>query len=131
MTVDTKSPPAATRQVDAAAADARRFNLLNTVFELRAFIALAVLIVIFGVLSDSFLTVPNLITMTKHVAINAVLALGMLLVVLKGGSTCPSGRSSACPASWPGSSSRVSRSEGRSRIRRCGWWWCAASPSVR
>ena len=55
------------------------------IFELRAFIALAVLIIVFGSLSDSFLTVTNLITMTKHVAINAVLALGMLLVILKGG----------------------------------------------
>ena len=89
MSVDTRTPAAASgearQQVDAAAADARRLKLLNTAFELRAFIALAVLIVIFGLLSDSFLTVTNLITMTKHVAINAVLALGMLLVVLKGG----------------------------------------------
>ena len=76
MSVDTRTAtPAGTgRQVDAAAAEARRLKLFNTVFELRAFIALGVLIVIFGVLSDSFLTVDNLITMTKHVAINAVLA---------------------------------------------------------
>jgi erythritol transport system permease protein len=70
---------------DDLAATARRLSVLNVVFELRAFIALAVLIVVFGVLSDSFLTVPNVITMTKHVAINAVIALGMLLVILKGG----------------------------------------------
>ena len=67
------------------ARDVRRLKTLNMIFELRAFIALAVLIVIFGSLSDSFLTVTNLITMTKHVAINGVLALGMLLVILKGG----------------------------------------------
>ncbi|MEU6731577.1 ABC transporter permease, partial [Nonomuraea wenchangensis] len=63
-----------------AAARARRLSLLNVAFEARAFIALAVLIVVFALLSDAFLTVPNLITMTKHVAINAVIALGMLLV---------------------------------------------------
>ncbi|MEU4223363.1 ABC transporter permease [Nonomuraea sp. NPDC026600] len=68
-----------------AAARARRLSLLNVAFELRAFIALAVLIVVFGLLSDSFLTVTNVITMTKHVAINGVIALGMLLVILKGG----------------------------------------------
>ncbi|TDD50249.1 ABC transporter permease [Nonomuraea terrae] len=68
-----------------AAAEARRLKTLNTIFELRAFIALGVLIIVFSLLSDSFLTVDNLITMTKHVAINAVLALGMLLVILKGG----------------------------------------------
>ncbi|WP_327581058.1 ABC transporter permease [Nonomuraea sp. NBC_00507] len=75
----TTAPP------EQAAARARRLSLLNIAFELRAFIALAVLIVIFGLLSDSFLTVANLITMTKHVAINGVIALGMLLVILKGG----------------------------------------------
>jgi erythritol transport system permease protein len=87
VSVDTRpsTPADAGRQVDAVAAEARRLKLFNTVFELRAFIALGVLILIFGVLSDSFLTVDNLITMTKHVAINAVLALGMLLVILKGG----------------------------------------------
>ncbi|MGW3955733.1 ABC transporter permease [Streptomyces sp. NPDC004752] len=68
-----------------AAAEARRLKTLNSIFELRAFIALGVLIVVFSLLSDSFLTVDNVITMTKHVAINAVLALGMLLVILKGG----------------------------------------------
>jgi erythritol transport system permease protein len=65
--------------------DVRRLRTLNMIFELRAFIALAVLIIIFSSLSDSFLTVTNLITMTKHVAINAILALGMLLVILTGG----------------------------------------------
>ncbi len=65
--------------------DVQRLRTLNMIFELRAFIALAVLIIVFSSLSDSFLTVTNLITMTKHVAINAVLALGMLLVILKGG----------------------------------------------
>ncbi|MEW1836785.1 ABC transporter permease [Nonomuraea angiospora] len=76
---------ATTAAPERAATRARRLSLLNVAFELRAFIALAVLIVIFGLLSDSFLTVPNLITMTKHVAINGVIALGMLLVILKGG----------------------------------------------
>lgn len=51
----------------------------------RAFIALIVLIIVFSLLSDSFLTVSNLIIMTKHVALNAILALGMLFVILKGG----------------------------------------------
>jgi erythritol transport system permease protein len=59
--------------------------VLDVAFEARAFIALAALVVVFSILSDSFLTGSNLITMTRHVAINAVLALGMLLVILKGG----------------------------------------------
>ena len=87
MTVDTNvaRTETADAEVQEAAARARRLFVLNLVFEARAFIALAVLIAVFGFLSDSFLTVTNLITMTKHVAINAVLALGMLLVILKGG----------------------------------------------
>ncbi|MCZ7436720.1 ABC transporter permease [Micromonospora sp. WMMC241] len=88
MTAQSTLPAPA--ESDAASATdlatkARRLSLLNGVFELRAFIALAVLIVVFGVLSDAFLTVTNVITMTKHVAINAIIALGMLLVILKGG----------------------------------------------
>ena len=51
----------------------------------RAFVALIVLVIIFSALSDSFLTTTNVITMTKHVAYNAILALGMLLVIITGG----------------------------------------------
>lgn len=51
----------------------------------RAFIALIVLIIVFSLLSDAFLSTSNLITMTRHVAYNAILALGMLLVILTGG----------------------------------------------
>jgi erythritol transport system permease protein len=57
----------------------------SLLLEGRAFIALIVLIIIFALLSDSFLTLPNVITMTKHVAMNGILALGMLFVILKGG----------------------------------------------
>ncbi|MGA4686957.1 ABC transporter permease [Micromonospora sp. AB353] len=90
MTIRTTLPAQAGPAADTATATelatkARRLSLLNGVFELRAFIALAVLIVVFSLLSDSFLTVTNVITMTKHVAINAIIALGMLLVILKGG----------------------------------------------
>lgn len=63
----------------------RRLRLVNLVLELRAFIALAILIAVFAMLSDTYLTVDNLITMTKHVAINALLAIGLLMVILKGG----------------------------------------------
>ena len=57
----------------------------DVLLELRAFIALAVIIVIFASLSGNYLDGSNLITMTRHVAINAILALGMLLVILTGG----------------------------------------------
>ncbi len=51
----------------------------------RAFVALIVLVIVFSLLSDAFLTPTNMILMTKHVAYNAILALGMLLVIITGG----------------------------------------------
>ncbi len=68
-----------------SAAEKRQIDYLGILLEGRAFIALIVLIIIFALLSDSFLTFNNLLTMTKHVAYNAILALGMLFVILKGG----------------------------------------------
>lgn len=78
------SPAQATRELPATA-EGRRLKTINMLLELRAFIALIVLIIVFGLLSDSYLTVDNLVTMTRHVAINALLAIGMLMVILKGG----------------------------------------------
>ncbi len=63
----------------------RDIDILSLLLEGRAFIALIVLVIIFALLSDSFLNFANLVTMTKHVAYNAILALGMLFVILKGG----------------------------------------------
>lgn len=60
-------------------------DITSILLEGRAFIALIVLIIVFSMLSDVYLDRSNLITMTKHVAYNAILALGMLFVVLKGG----------------------------------------------
>jgi erythritol transport system permease protein len=71
-----------TRPVDRPAWMLRAGDLL---LEGRAFIALIVIVLIFAALSDTYLTGSNLITMTRHVAINAILALGMLLVILTGG----------------------------------------------
>lgn len=51
----------------------------------RAFFALLVVIVVFSILSPNYLTVDNVLTMSSHVAIYALLGLGMLLVILNGG----------------------------------------------
>jgi erythritol transport system permease protein len=53
--------------------------------KLRTFIALFALATVFSFLSPNFLTVGNFVIMAKHVAINAILALGMTFVVLTGG----------------------------------------------
>jgi erythritol transport system permease protein len=60
-------------------------NLRETLFKLRALIALALLIVVFASLSPAFLTTGNLLILAKHVAINAILAIGMTYVILTGG----------------------------------------------
>jgi ribose transport system permease protein len=70
---------------EAPATGTGRLRLINMILELRAFIALIVLIIVFSLLSDSYLTYDNLVTMTRHVAINALLAIGMLMVILTGG----------------------------------------------
>jgi erythritol transport system permease protein len=77
-----EAPPASDAPVTA---ERQKLKVFNLILELRAFIALIVLIVVFSFLSDSYLTWDNLVTMTRHVAINAILAIGMLLVILTGG----------------------------------------------
>src|SRR6476661_2693871 len=61
---------------------------INTLFLLlraRAFFVLIALLVLFSALAPSFLTANNLAILTKHVAMSAILAIGMTFVVLTGG----------------------------------------------
>jgi erythritol transport system permease protein len=58
---------------------------VSLLVRLRALVALAVLVVVFSFLSPAFLTQANLVMLAKHVALNAILALGMTFVVLSGG----------------------------------------------
>ncbi len=51
----------------------------------RAFIALILVVVTFSVLSPQFLTTGNIVITSKHVATNAILAIGMTFVILTGG----------------------------------------------
>jgi erythritol transport system permease protein len=67
------------------AAPARSFNLNAVLMEGRALIALVIIVAIFAVMSDNYLTTGNLTTITKQVAFNAIVALGMLMVILNGG----------------------------------------------
>src|SRR5512138_1903261 len=51
----------------------------------RAFIALILVFVVFATLVPQFLEVENLKIMSKHVAQNGILAIGMTFVILTGG----------------------------------------------
>lgn len=57
----------------------------DLLFRLRALIVLVALLVLFSVLSPAFLTSGNLIILIEHVAINAILAVGMTFTILTGG----------------------------------------------
>jgi erythritol transport system permease protein len=58
---------------------------MSLLLRLRALVALALLAAVFSYLSPAFLTQGNLVMLAKHVALNAILALGMTFVVLSGG----------------------------------------------
>jgi erythritol transport system permease protein len=64
---------------------AAKFDRRAFIVEIRALVALAIIVIFFSVLSDKFLQYSNLVLMTRHVAMNAILAIGMLLVILNGG----------------------------------------------
>lgn len=51
----------------------------------RAFFALIAIIIVFSSLSPNYFTVNNLLQMSAHVAVFAILAIGMLMVILNGG----------------------------------------------
>lgn len=63
----------------------RSITLSNALMEGRALLALILIIAVFALLSDNYLDPGNLVTITKQVAFNAILALGMLMVILNGG----------------------------------------------
>jgi ribose/xylose/arabinose/galactoside ABC-type transport system permease subunit len=62
-----------------------RLTIGDVMRKMQTFIALIALLVVFSILSPNFLKSGNLIIMSKHVAINAILAIGMTFVVLTGG----------------------------------------------
>ena len=83
-TTTTPAPPGAPAAEERKGLGSR-FNMNTLLVEGRALIALVIIIVIFAVMSDNYLTAGNLTTITKQVAFNAIVALGMLLVILNGG----------------------------------------------
>lgn len=81
----TESPKSSVRAVPQRRPILGNRSVGEFLLDQRAFVALIVLIIIFALLSDVFLTPTNLVMMTRHVAYNAILALGMLLVIITGG----------------------------------------------
>lgn len=67
------------------AGEPNRAPIQAILLQLRAFIALLILFGFFAIYSDSFMQTNNLIILTKQVAINAILGIGMTYVILTGG----------------------------------------------
>jgi len=72
-------------QTNTQALQAKPVNFKLLLLRFRTIIALLAIVVIFSFLSSTFLTVENILLMTRHVAINAFLAIGMTFVIISGG----------------------------------------------
>ena len=70
--------------VDSAASSVRGSLALN-LMRLRTFIALFAVLIFFAFAAPNFLHTANLVLMSKHVALNAFLAIGMTFVIITGG----------------------------------------------
>jgi erythritol transport system permease protein len=62
-----------------------RTDILEFVMKGRVFFALIIVITVFALVSPGFLNIANIIIMSKHVAIFAILGIGMTFVILSGG----------------------------------------------
>jgi erythritol transport system permease protein len=86
MGINVQAPPSpGAGGAGAAIITRQRVSPLSLVLRLRAYIALIVLVIIFSALSPAFLTTGTLTILASHVALNAILALGMTFVILTGG----------------------------------------------
>jgi erythritol transport system permease protein len=61
------------------------FDPLAILLRGRAFFALIAIIITFSILSPNYFNIGNILQMSQHVAVYALLAIGMLFVVLNGG----------------------------------------------
>jgi len=62
-----------------------QINFAQAAMKLRAYIALIALVIFFSFTSPNFLTPISIITMIRHVALNAIIAIGVTFVILTGG----------------------------------------------
>jgi ribose/xylose/arabinose/galactoside ABC-type transport system permease subunit len=80
MEKTTNNPSSKKKNYNLTWVDIQQFLLRG-----RAFIALILVVAVFTILVPQFLNLSNIVIMSKHVAINALLAIGMTFVILTGG----------------------------------------------
>jgi erythritol transport system permease protein len=74
-----------TAAIQSRPARSARGSLTLNVMRLRTFIALFAVLAFFSIAAPNFLSTANLVLMSKHVALNAFLAIGMTFVIITGG----------------------------------------------
>ena len=62
-----------------------RSRVLPLLLKLRTFIALILVVGFFGFMAPNFMAIDNMVIISRHVAINAFLAIGMTFVIITGG----------------------------------------------
>ncbi|HWM59755.1 MAG TPA: ABC transporter permease [Pseudonocardia sp.] len=83
MTVDTDVATAPRPPAPPRAGRGARIGLL--LLKGRTLLVLVLLVIVFASIAPEYLSQSNLILMTKHVSINAILAIGVTFVILTGG----------------------------------------------
>jgi erythritol transport system permease protein len=68
-----------------AASGPSRSDALLIFLKARTFIALILVFVFFAINAPNFMSTANMVIMSKHVALNAILAIGMTFVIVSGG----------------------------------------------
>src|SRR5690606_20020721 len=66
-------------------AGSSRTSGLLLLLRMRTFVALILVFVFFAIAAPNFLTMGNMLIISKHVALNALLAIGMTFVIIAGG----------------------------------------------
>ena len=62
-----------------------RSSILLLIMKSRTFIALLILLIVFSLLAPNFFTLTSLVLVAKHVALYAILSIGMTAVIISGG----------------------------------------------
>ena len=62
-----------------------RYDILQLIMRGRAFFALIIVVGVFALIAPGYLSLGNILIMTKHVAIFAILGIGMTFVILSAG----------------------------------------------
>src|SRR5437762_1681347 len=85
MTVDTDVSPATSASPPPPTGGHRSAKTALLLLRGRTLIVLVLLVIVFSLISSDYLSQSNLLLMTKHVSINAILAIGVTFVILTGG----------------------------------------------